>query len=117
MRKWEYIANALKYKNAPKKVINAAEEIDNILVSIGFGWDTEDWELYEGSPENESWTDIGRLVNDRSCCPACYDCYNNCPDCILGNEEGCTPRSKYADNYFHIVNEYVRNRIDSIQNK
>lgn len=37
MRKWQYIANALKHKNAPKKVVNAAEEIDSILVSIGLG--------------------------------------------------------------------------------
>lgn len=103
MRKWECIAELLKQKKVPEKVVSAAKEIDNVLLSLGLNA-----ELFLSSTDI-SWEDIDSIINDRTCCPACINCRFDCCYCLLGDEKGCTPRSKHADNYFKIVSVYVGN--------
>jgi len=109
MRKWQYIAKFLELENAPVKITNAAKEIDNILVGLGLGGDTSAWNSYDKfhNYKEESWDGIHDIINNTSFCPACVICGYNCENCILGDEERCTPRDKYADNYFLIVSNYV----------
>ena len=111
MRKWQYIAKSLEFKNAPTKIINAAKEIDNILVELGLGWDTYMWSFYEmrHNYEDESWDHIREIVNNTNFCPACVACSNRCENCILGDEQRCTPRDNFADNYFLMVTHYICN--------
>lgn len=103
-RKWKYIADRLKLLNAPEKVINAATQIDNIMVKLGLGYNTPYWERhYLEYPEPE---DLHDLIFYQSSCTACVDCDSVCSRCKLGHKGNCTPRSKYADDYFHIVGHW-----------
>jgi hypothetical protein len=107
MRKWQYIEDALRVKNAPEKVINAAKSIDNALVALGF--DLLEWRSYEDGnyAKYDSWVDINNMIYDIDNCPACCNCDHYCEDCVLGDDEHCTPRSKHADDYFRIVSTYA----------
>jgi hypothetical protein len=111
MRKWQYIEKALRIKGAPEKVINAAKSIDDVLVTLGF--DTLEWRSYEdgNSAKDESWMSINDMVYDSDNCPACCDCRQRCENCVIGDQEHCTPRSKHADDYFMIVSSYVENNV------
>lgn len=111
MRKWQYIEKALRIKNSPEKVINAAKSIDDVLVALGFN--TFECMSYEDGniAKYENWESIHYMVYDTNHCPACCDCGHNCEDCVLGDQEHCTPRSKHADDYFRIVSIYVDNKM------
>jgi len=105
--KWKYITEKLQEQKAPSKVVNAAREIDNALVSLGLGYNTNEWE--EQSKEILS---ISFLVGDVRSCAACLDARLRDPEvpcyaCKLGDITSCTPRSKYADDYLRIVQNYV----------
>jgi hypothetical protein len=108
-RKWEYIADQLRELNAPKKVINAATELDNIMVKLGLGFSTSYWErhyLEFSEPE-----DLHNLIFCQSSCTACEDCSRMCYRCKLGTKNECTPRSRYADEYFHIVGHWSKDNL------
>jgi len=106
-RKWEYITNKLKKFNAPVKVVSAAQEIDKILVELGLGWNTEAWSAYSAAKHS-----LFHVVASKKTCTACVQA-EECYRCVLGgyvvNERGyyCTPRNKYADNYFGIVTSWT----------
>lgn len=100
-RKWEYIAERLEEINAPKKVINAAIELDDIMVGLGLGDNTSYWERHY--TEFCGKKELNTLISSRQTCTACVDAKNKCEDCKLGILRYCTPRSKYPDDYFAIV--------------
>ncbi len=100
-RKWEYIADRLKEINAPKKVINAAIELDSLMVELGLGDNTSYWERHH--TEFYGKEGLNTLISTRQTCTACLDAQNKCEDCKLGIPRYCTPRSKYPDDYFAIV--------------
>jgi len=107
-RKWEYIANKLREFKAPAKVVNAAVELDNALIKLELGWNTDEWSAY---PEVVCVAGLRGLVYDVLTCTAC-DVVNDCSECTLGGHYGqyyycCTPRSKHADNYHHIVAGWI----------
>ena len=96
--------------NAPKKVINAAIEIDKALVQLELGYNTKRWE----STIRDGPVNLFAIVSGVHICSACHDTkseetqYNvNCKICKLGRDCKCTPRSKYADNYYGIVDDWV----------
>ena len=103
--KWKYIVNRLKDEGAPQKVINAALEIDHEMRLLNLG-NTYEWKraFTIGTIDNINTHD---LVRDESFCSACKECNGHCANCRLGNPKGCTPRSKYADNYFFIVDSWL----------
>lgn len=120
LRKWEYIAEALKNLGAPNKIISAAQEIDNILVSLGLGYNTSYWIDYISGNEyqNEGWKSLCGIVYDATYCSACLDINDRdikCSLCLLskgmGRDTSCTPRSVYADDYYVIVSDYVNNKL------
>ena len=98
-RKWKYIADQLRELNAPKKVINAAIEIDNILVDLGLGFNTQDWCEYYYSQT----LSLYGLVHNANSCSAC----TRCDTCVMGDSTSCTPRRKYADDYYRIVSDWT----------
>lgn len=106
MRKWEYIARILEHKEAPIRIIDAAKEIDSALLSLGL----DNKQLY--GPMDHGWENLEIIINDRSHCSACIDCNYDCNYCLLGSEEGCTPRNKHAVNYFKTVNDYTRHKAE-----
>lgn len=119
LRKWEYIAEALKNLKAPKKVIDAAQEIDNILLSLGLDHNTLSWINYasENEYQNEDLDSLLDIIGEAVYCSACFDIDDNdvsCSDCLLakGMNVGisCTPRDVYADDYYRIIMNYVRDR-------
>jgi len=100
LRKWEYIAKALKNLKAPKKVIDAAQEIDNILLSLGLDHNTSSWFNYasEKGYQNEDWDSLFDVIGEAVYCSACFDIDDNdvsCSACLLskGMQTGtsCTP--------------------------
>ncbi len=103
-RKWKYIADRLKLLNAPEKVINAATQIDNIMVKLGLGYNTPYWERHY--LEYLKSEDIHDLIFCQPSCTACVDCDNMCFRCKMGVKGNCTPRSRYADSYFYIVGHW-----------
>jgi hypothetical protein len=120
LRKWEYIARALRNMKAPSKVINAAQELDNILVSLGLDYNTSYWAVYESENkyQDEYLGSLCSIIYNATYCTACFDINNedvNCSDCALSKGMGkymgkyisCTPRSLYADDYYKIVTDYV----------
>lgn len=113
-RKWEYIANKLKKMKAPAKVVNAAQELDNILVELGLGWNTEAWNAYSTECL------LYYLVVSGNTCTACVQA-EECRFCLLGadpvNETDyyCTPRNKYADNYYKIVRDWTYNNAETMR--
>ena len=102
-RKWEYIADQLRQIYAPKKVINAAIEIDNAMVKLKLEYNTLDWRrIY-----SEDYLTLLGLINNSASCSACHDATNGCTYCRLGGKTGCTPRCKHADDYYSIVHDWV----------
>lgn len=119
LRKWEYTAKALKNLKAPKKVIDAAQEIDNILLSLGLDHNTLLWINYvsENDYQNEDWNSLFDIIGEAVYCSACFDIDDNdvnCLDCLLSKGmsigTSCTPRNVYADDYYRIVIDYMRDR-------
>lgn len=100
-RKWEYITERLKEINAPKKVINAAVELDNLMVELGLGNNTPYWERHH--TEFYGRKELNTLISSKQTCTACVDAKNKCDNCKLGILRHCTPRSKYPVDYFAIV--------------
>lgn len=115
MRKWQYIADALRIKGSPEKVINAAKEIDAALVRLGLGNAGFEYGPYKegNSHKSESWADISDMVYDVGNCSACCDCEQQCENCKLGGGGHCTPRSKHADDYFKVITDYVSKKMRS----
>ena len=103
-RKWKFIADKLKEFNAPLKVVNAAIELDNITVSLGLGYNTPYWARH--SDEIHTAVDVNDMIFSRRSCTACAEVNNNCDDCRMGEYGHCTPRKKYADDYFGIVGRW-----------
>ena len=116
LRKWEYTAKVLKNLKAPNKIINAAYEIDNILVNIGLDHNTPRWIDYmsEHEYQNEDWSSLRYLMSDPTYCSACFDVYDNdinCSDCLLSTgSTSCTPRSVYANDYCRMISDYIGNK-------
>lgn len=117
LRKWEYTVKVLKNLKAPNKVVNAAQEIDNILANLGIDHNTLQWTYYasENEYQYEDWNSLDDLIGNANYCSACFDIDNNdinCSDCLLskGMQIGtsCTPRNVYADDYYRIVADYAR---------
>lgn len=103
-RKWVFIADKLRMLNAPKKVINAAVELDRLMVKLSLGDNTPYWERhYNEYRVSEDLGDLDKLIFCRASCTACVDVDNMCVNCKLGIKGNCTPRSRYADNYFYII--------------
>lgn len=100
-RKWEYIAERLEEINAPKKVIKAALELDDLMVELGLGSNTAYWERHH--TEFYGINGLYTLISTRRTCTACVDATNDCDNCKLGILRQCTPRSKYPVDYFAIV--------------
>ncbi len=113
LRKWEYIAKVLRNLNAPSKIINAAQEIDNILVNLGLNHNTPSWIKYvsENEYQNEDWNSLDGIICNATYCSACFDINDNdinCLDCLLSKGNiSCTPRSLYTDDYYRIVSNYI----------
>lgn len=113
-RKWEYITLKLEEIDAPKKVINAAKNIDDEVVRLGLGYNTSQWrQHYEKHVKTKkvltnSKTFLYDLCLCTDCCTACKECVE-CKNCLLGNNKGCTPRNKYPDNYYMIVKNWLGN--------
>jgi len=104
--KWMFIATWLIELKAPKKVVNAAIEIDNALIGLGLGNNTEFWEdMYNYEIYTFKLID---LINCTDSCTACFFAYPHCKKCTFGSPGNCTPRSKYADQYFLIVYSWVK---------
>ena len=114
-RKWEYITAQLEERHAPTKVINAAAEVDNLLVQLGMGYHTLSWKykyLYSLHNKDVRYYDLYYdVVMDTLSCTACEEVAPFCFLCRLGNSSGCTPRKKYADDYFKIVHHWVSDEI------
>ena len=115
--KWNLIAILLEELNAPKKVINAAIEIDNALENLGLGDNTQDWEknydrMWEWNHANP--IALYNLILTQKYCTACKDCGSICCHCKLGNGTNCTPRRWYADQYFSIVRNWVSKKTKTI---
>lgn len=106
LRKWEYVSIELDKMKAPKKVINAAKTIDNIMIENGLGWNTEEWNY-----RCKEWNDEPLIdtVNYDFYCSSWKQAERGCDDCIIGGNilDGCTPRSIFADDYYHIVRNYI----------
>lgn len=112
-RKWEYIADQLRKLKAPKKVINAAVEIDNLMVKLDLGYNTPQWEqltYYRRAPVTHKSLRLYGLVNNAQSCTACMEA-EFCSRCKLGTKGQCTPRSRYADNYYLIVLQWLLKQI------
>jgi len=118
LRKWEYITEVLKNLKAPKKVINASQELDTILVNLGLGYNTQKWIDYvsQNNCQSEDWDSLFDIMGEAVYCSACFDINDNdvkCSDCLLSKGmnigTSCTPRDVYADDYYRIVMGYVRN--------
>jgi hypothetical protein len=117
LRQWEYITEALKNLKSSSKVVNAAQELDNILVSLKLDYNTPHWIDYVSNNEyqNEDWDSLYDIVNSTiyfsACCDICGES-KNCSNCLLseGIRGSCTPRSKYADDYYRIVMNYVSDK-------
>jgi hypothetical protein len=114
LRKWEYMAKALKNLKAPGKVINAAQELDSILVNLGLDYNTRYWIAYTSQSEyqDECWYSLLKVLYNATYCSACFDIDGNevdCSCCILskGMNTVCTPRGVYADDYYSIVANYI----------
>ena len=111
--KWEYIDTWLTNLNAPKKVINAAIEINNALVDLGLGDNTQDWEKDYDRISRVDRTSLSRLhdlIMTDLYCTACVNCEYICIHCKLGDDSLCTPRHRYADDYFSIVRKWVEKK-------
>lgn len=106
-RKWEYIIECLHHMKVPKKIIDAAEEVDTTLIRIGLDWNTRQWDGFQKpDPHNVDFNLLDIILMYRDFCTACADA-DSCKNCKLGNEDQCMPRSMYADNYLRIVGTYV----------
>jgi len=103
-RKWEYIADQLKELNAPLKVINAAIELDAIMCNLGLGHGSPYWLRHYA--EYCITGELHELIFCQASCTACVDCRCVCSKCKLGVKGRCTPRSRYADDYFGIVGNW-----------
>lgn len=112
-RKWEYIVSRLKEIDAPKKVTNAAIEMDNAMVRLELGFHTDLWEKrYPLCVKYEpSIFQLNKLIGSMGTCSACVESGYICSDCKLGAARRCTPRSKHADLYFSIVKNWVAERV------
>lgn len=117
LRKWEYTAKVLENLKAPKKVIDAAQEIDNILVGLGLDHNTSQWIDYVSHNEyqDEDWYSLSDIVGEAVFCSACFDADDNdinCRCCKLskGRVFSCTPRSVYPIDYCRVVTHYVSDR-------
>lgn len=116
LRKWVYVAKTLRHLKAPSNVINAAQEIDNILVNLGLDHNTPRWMDYISKHEyiNEDWSSVRYLMGEPDFCSACFDVNNidiNCSNCLLSKgNASCTPRSVYANDYCKIISDYINYR-------
>jgi hypothetical protein len=113
LRKWEYTAKALENLKAPKRVINAAQEVDNILVDLGLDYNTSYWISYVSKRkfQDEDLSSLNFIIGNVTFCSACTDTDGDdvdCSDCKLsGGDVDCTPRYLYADDYYGIVARYM----------
>lgn len=117
LSKWDFIAKWLKELNAPKKVINAAIEVDDALIACGLGHNTCDWERdydYITGWDRTSYEALFNLINTEEYCTACEDVCGICRKCKLGANLCCTPRSRHADKYFSIVRNWTEQRYHGI---
>lgn len=121
LRKWEFIAKALKDLNAPQDIIDSAEWIDKKLIELELGYNTPSWEYYNKFHTENSNTCHLRTLNSillsTEFCSACTgkDGYEiECADCKLGNyndesgEYDCTSEQKYDKDHFNIVRKWVQ---------
>ena len=113
--KWMFIAAWLIELKAPIKVVNAAIEIDNALIALGLGHNTPKWDKDYDSVsqwDRSTYPLLHNLIMSDSYCSACYEVDYDCGLCKLGDHHHCTPRSRYAANYFSIVRKWTQNQID-----
>lgn len=108
--KWEFTADKLKQRGAPDDIVNAAIEIDNLLISLNLGYNTQEWINDYNHIFNHEFMDVKKLqalVYNTTFCSACDDCMTVCEKCKLGNIYNCTPSPPYPKNYFRIVNGWI----------
>lgn len=117
LRQWEYITETLKNLRSSSKVVNAAQELDNMLVSLKLDYNTPRWIDYVSKREyqNEDWDSLYDITIIPVYCSACCDICGEskyCSDCLLseGICGSCTPRDKYAEDYYRTVTKYVSDK-------
>ena len=113
--KWKFIASWLEELSAPKKVINAAIEIDNALIHLSLGYNTKEWvEVYDiiSKWDRTRFDLLFDLMMNDEYCTACEDCGCICRHCKLGDSNTCTPRYWHADEYFTIIKRWIKKMIN-----
>jgi len=90
-RKWEFIKDYLEKRGAPKRVVEAATELDKLLVENKLDWNTPDWtQFYKDFQDKDfSLDEFLEIIYSSRFCTACYQMkiqYDSalCSKCPIG---------------------------------